>query len=59
MKRILAIALCLLLLPVCAFAQETTVDEQTDAVFRKFKTTGGAVVVYRDGELAYERYYGV
>ena len=59
MKRFLALALCLLLLPICAWSEETDMDAQTDAIFRKFKTTGGAVVVLKDGERVYERYYGV
>lgn len=58
MKRMLALLLCLALVPACALG-EGTLDEQTDAIFKKFKTTGGAVVVLKDGELAYERYYGV
>ena len=49
------------LLPVAAMAEEAerTLDEQTDQIFRKFKVTGGAVVILKDGERVYERYYGV
>lgn len=54
----LVLALCLALCAP-ALGEAANVDEQVDVNFRKSKTVGGAVVIYKDGELAYERYYGV
>lgn len=61
LKKWMALLLCVLLFPVAAMAEDTelTLDEQTDKIFRKFKVTGGAVVILKDGERVYERYYGV
>ncbi len=61
MKKWMALLLCALLLlsASCAFAQELSMDEQVDAIFRGTKAVGGAFLVAKDGEVVYERYYGV
>ena len=61
MKRTLsAILIALLLFPVLACAAATAeIDAQVDSYFRRSRTTGGALVVFKDGEIAYQRYYGV
>lgn len=60
-RRIAAICLSLMLtvLPVLSAAQDTSMDEQVDQVFRSMKSVGGAFVVAQHGEIVYERYYGV
>lgn len=62
MLRRIVCALCALLvglLALAALAQAEDVDAQVDAVFRRSSTVGGALVVAKDGEIVYERYYGV
>jgi len=39
-------------------AEEMTMDERVDEVFRATRTVGGAFVVAQHGEIVYERYYG-
>ena len=60
-RKIAALCLSLMLtaLPVLAAAQEASMDEQVDQVFRSMKSVGGAFVVAQHGEIVYERYYGV
>lgn len=56
------LALALLLALPCAHAaaeQEESMDERVDAAFRGAKAVGGAFVVAKDGQIVYERYYGV
>jgi len=61
MKRWLSVALCLLLLVLpsltCA-ASQTEINRQVDSYFTRSKTVGGALVVFQDGEIVYQRYYG-
>ena len=64
MKRgmLLVLALCLLLaaaLPLTAAAEDMTMDEQVDKVFKDTRAVGGAFVVAQHGEIVYERYYGI
>lgn len=61
MKRWLALCLALLLMPVCATAEGygEALDEGVDRIFQISKAVGGAFVVARQGEIVYERYYGV
>lgn len=49
-----------LMLACCvpASAQEMSMDERVDEVFRAMKTVGGAFVVAQHGDIVYERYYG-
>ena len=54
-----ALALLVCLFACAALSQAEGVDEQVDAVFRRAKAVGGAFVVAKDGEIVYERYYGV
>ena len=56
---LLAALVCLLLMMACAFAQEPSMDEQVDKIFRGTKAVGGAFLVAQKGEIVYERYYGV
>lgn len=59
MKRAFILFLaCLLALAVPCLAQEMSMDERVDEVFRATKTVGGAFVVAQHGEIVYERYYG-
>jgi len=60
MKRMLsAILSLLLLLPVPASAATTTeINNQVDSYFMRSQTTGGALVVFMNGEIVYQRYYG-
>ena len=56
------LALCLLLaaaLPLTAAAEDMTMDEQVDKVFKDTRAVGGAFVVAQHGEIVYERYYGI
>lgn len=61
MKRWFALltALALLMTAVFAQAEEMTMDEQVDRIFRGTKAAGGAFLVAQQGEIVYERYYGV
>lgn len=38
---------------------ERTVDARVDEVFSSMKAVGGAFVIAKDGQIVYERYYGV
>lgn len=58
-KRLLALVLLLMMCPVLASAQDMSMDEQVDQVFRAMKSVGGAFVIAQHGEIVYERYYGV
>ena len=59
MKRLLSVILCILFLPSLSLAHTTDeINKQVDACFQKSCTTGGALVVFLDGEIAYTRYYG-
>ena len=61
MKRFLALFLSLIFLPLFACAEEAegpTLDEQVDAIFRRFATRSGEVVVAKDGEIVYQHCYG-
>lgn len=59
MKRVLCLLLVLLLLPLAALAEEPNeIDAAFDKVFSRYKTTGGVVVVAREGEIVYQRSYG-
>ena len=51
------LALMLACSPIC-MAQDMSMDERVDEVFRGTKTVGGAFVVAQHGEIVYERYYG-
>ena len=60
MRRIAAVAAAALLLLTAALpALADTMDEPVDRVFREMRCVGGAFVVAKDGEIVYERYYGV
>ena len=60
MKKWMALCLAaLMLFGAVAMAQELTMDEQVDAIFRGTKAVGGAFLVAKEGEIVYERYYGV
>lgn len=39
-------------------AASESYDEQVDALFKRYRTIGGAVVIYKDNQPYYERYYG-
>lgn len=59
MKRVLCLLLALLLLPLAALAEEPNeTDAAFDKIFSRYKTTGGVVVVAREGEIVYQRSYG-
>ncbi|MBQ2992099.1 MAG: beta-lactamase family protein [Clostridia bacterium] len=58
-KRLLALVLLLMMCPMLASAQDMSMDEQVDQVFRAMKSVGGAFVIAQHGEIVYERYYGV
>ncbi|MBR5288259.1 MAG: beta-lactamase family protein [Clostridia bacterium] len=61
MIRKLALLIAAILMAAsCAFAQEElTMDEAVDQIFRGTKAVGGAFLVAKEGEVVYERYYGV
>lgn len=60
MKRFLCILTAiLLLLPAISFAEDSAaLDEAFDKIFKRYKTTGGVIVVAREGEIVYQRNYG-
>lgn len=60
-KRVLLLAALMLVLAASTWAQgtEMTIDERVDDVFRRTRAVGGAFVVAKQGEIVYERYYGV
>ncbi|MBR4039869.1 MAG: beta-lactamase family protein [Clostridia bacterium] len=53
-------ALLALMIALCmpGAAEEMSMDERVDEVFRAMRTVGGAFVVAQHGEIVYERYYG-
>ena len=68
-KSLLLFLLSLALLPFCGGAAEeadpgaeesaaTVLDEQVDAIFRRYRTRGGEVVIAKGGEIIYQRCYG-
>lgn len=63
MKRALLLFLCLTLLAPHTLASDffmpDPVGEQVDAIFRKSRTTGGSVVVAKDGKIVFARDYGL
>ncbi len=60
MKKCALLLAVLLMLVSCAIAQEEkTMDEAVDSIFRGTKAVGGAFLVAKEGEVVYERYYGV
>lgn len=62
MKRILSLLLCLcLLVPTIALAQEADteqLDKTFGNIFKRYKTTGGVIVVAKGEEILYQRNYG-
>ena len=60
MRKWALLLAALLLFASCAFAQEEmTMDEAVDSIFKGTKAVGGAFLVAKEGEVVYERYYGV
>lgn len=62
MNRLIALLLALMMMAASALAAEEealSVDERVDKVFSGTRTVGGALIVAKDGEIVYERYYGV
>lgn len=57
-RSVAAFLLLMLMLFVPGMAEEMSMDERVDEVFRATKTVGGAFVVAQHGEIVYERYYG-
>ncbi len=58
LKRGLLFMLAFLLLFSSAVAETEDVDAQAEKIFRAHKTTGGTVLVARDGEIVYRMNYG-
>ena len=61
LKRLLALLCALLLLPLCAFAEDkdtSALDAEVAKKFGAFRTTGGMVVAAKDGEIIYKYCYG-
>ncbi len=63
MKRFLLLFVCLTLLAPCAVAGDyfmpDPVGTKVDEIFRKSRTTGGSVVVAKDGKIVFARDYGL
>ena len=58
-KRLFALLCVLVLLPLCAIAQEEpTLDDRVVSAFRRFSTIGGMVVAAKDGKIVYSYTYG-
>lgn len=61
-KRLWGLVCVFLSILVCCAAwaepAKADTDADIDAIFRRYHTVGGAVLVARHGELVYERYYG-
>ena len=57
-KKLMALFALISLLCAPCVAEEMTMDERVDEVFRATRTVGGAFVVAQHGEIVYERYYG-
>ncbi len=60
-KRGLALCLALLLLPAFALSEglSESLDAGVDKIFKMTRSVGGAFVIAQEGEIVYERYYGV
>lgn len=65
MRRLLCLFLSLMLLPLAALCEEASpvpdtaeLDEAFGAIFRRYKTTGGVIVIARGEEILYQRNYG-
>ena len=60
LKRVICLLLCLLLIIPSALADfdRDDLDAQVGKIFKNYKTTGGALIVAKHGEIVYERYYG-
>lgn len=58
MKRLACLLLCLTLLAPALALADGTLDERVARTFKNYRTTGGALVVAKDGEIVYEKYYG-
>ena len=62
MNRLIALLLALMMMAAPALAAQEealSMDERVDKVFSGTRTVGGALIVAKDGEIVYERYYGV
>lgn len=65
MRRGLALCLLLLFLPAFALGEEAgkslseSLDTGVDKIFKMTHSVGGAFVIAKEGEIVYERYYGV
>ncbi len=59
-KRWLALLCAAVLLALCCGAQadEADLEKKVTDIFKRYKTVGAALVVMKDGEVAYQRYYG-
>ena len=59
MKKLIAMVLCLMLMPLGhSLAEENSLDEAVAKVLSGHKTTGAALYVAKDGEIVYEYLYG-
>lgn len=61
MKKGIALLLSMLMMTVCVgiTCAQATMDEAVDQLFAGTKAVGGAFLVAKEGEVVYERYYGV
>ena len=59
MRKILGLVLAFTLAAAAALAEEADLDAQVDKIFGSMRSVGGAFVVAQQGEIVYERYYGV
>ena len=60
-QRLLALLCALLLIPLCASAEEkdtSALDAEVAKKFGAFRTTGGMVVAAKDGQIVYKYCYG-
>jgi len=63
-KRSFCSLFCLLIASLflwstCGIAEDTSaIDKEIDDAFRRYKTTGGVIVVAREGEIVYQHNYG-
>lgn len=59
MRRLLCLLVALMLLPLPALCEDTAeLDETFGALFKRYKTVGGVIVVAKGGEILYQRNYG-
>ncbi len=60
MKRFLCALMCLMMVLPCAVGEvdQEQLDAEFAKIFKRYSTTGGAVVVAKGGEILYETYYG-